>query len=266
MKFSIILQTNQRGTVLPINYQYPLSAAVYKIMEKGDAAYSAFLHEKGYGKGYKFFTFSDLDCRPYKREGDRLQLLNNEARLMVSFHLPEASQHFIKGLFMSQQLTIADQRSRIGFNVKSVETLPNPLALYEANEVMPVHLKPLSPIVTGVKNENGKYDFLSPEDSRFTESLLYNWREKIKANYDEETAKSAVLNLEVKRFKNSPKSRLVWIKAGTQQQTKIRGYTNFELEALAERRFLEVLMNCGTGLYNAMGMGCVGLLNDKKKV
>lgn len=60
MIFQLILNKNKSNAVIPINYQYPLSAAIYKILQKGDSEYAQFLHEEGYGKGYKFFTFSDL--------------------------------------------------------------------------------------------------------------------------------------------------------------------------------------------------------------
>lgn len=254
----------KRGEIIPVNYQYPLSAAIYKVIEKGDAAYSVFLHETGYGKGFKFFTFSDIRC-PFKIKGDRLLLLGHEVQFTISFHLPEASQNFIKGLFQSEQMDIADKKSRASFRVKSVEALPNPLAVCTEQEIVPVCLKPLSPVVAGVKNEKGYYDFLSPGHPGFISSLLYNWREKIKANYDEGTADHAVLSLQVNPLKNPPKSRLITIKADTPEETKIRGFVHFELEAIAERRFLEVLVNCGVGLYNGQGMGGVKAVKLEKK-
>lgn len=256
MQFKITLHRHSQMAILPINYQYPLSAAIYKIMEKADAEYANFLHEKGYGKGYKFFTFSDIKC-PFRIKDDRLHLLSKEMEFIISFHLPEASQHFIQGLFQSEQIDIADKKSKVTFQVKSVEALPNILSHFKENELLPMEIKPLSPIVAGVKNEKGNYDYLHPEDKRFAESLLFNWREKIKANYNDTTAKNAFLSMNVNLLKNPAKSRLITIKAGTPAETKIRGFINFQLNVHAEKRFLEILMNCGVGLYNAQGMGSV---------
>lgn len=62
MRFSITLRVKD-GILLLINYQYPLSAALYRIISKGDANYAQFLHEKGYGKkdkGFKLCAFSQL--------------------------------------------------------------------------------------------------------------------------------------------------------------------------------------------------------------
>lgn len=64
-----------RGTSLPVNYQYPLSSWIYKIIGAADAGYSAFLHEKGFSLGarkFKMFTFSQLDLRPYEISGERI--------------------------------------------------------------------------------------------------------------------------------------------------------------------------------------------------
>lgn len=257
MNFKLTIEGKQQQ-IIPINYQYPLSAALYKILEKGNEQYAEFLHDQGYGKGFKFFTFSQISC-PFKIDNDRLKLLSNSLTLMVSFHIPQAMESFIKGLFQSEQIEIADKKSKARFSVKSVESLPNILQQHKENEIVNVLLTPLSPVVSGLQNEKGNYDFLAPDDPRFTENLIFNWRSKISACYSEDVAASALLLIEVVPMRNPPKSRLITIKADTEQETKIRGWMNFELKVSAERRFLELLMNAGVGLYNAQGMGCVSI-------
>lgn len=259
MIFRIILSTKINDAFIPINYQYPLSAAIYKIIAKGDGEYANFLHERGYGKkdkGFKLFTFSQLNV-PFKIESDRLRLLSKEVQFQVAFHLPQAMESFVKGLFQSEQIDIADKKSKVSFVVQSIESLPNPLQDYKDNEMINVTLKPISPIVAGVQNEKGNYDFLSPEDPRFVESLIYNWRSKIATCYDQDTAAAALLMMEVNLKGYTPKSRLISIKADTEQATKIRGWMNYELKVTAEKRFVELLLNAGCGVYNAQGLGCV---------
>lgn len=95
MKFKVML-SRKFGKAIPVNYQYPLSAAIYRIVSKGDAEYARFLHETGYGKGFKLFTFSQLNV-PFEIEGDRLRLTSNEANFQVAFHLPQAMESFVKG-------------------------------------------------------------------------------------------------------------------------------------------------------------------------
>lgn len=262
MRFSITL-TVKEGDLIPINYQYPLSAALYRIIAKGDFEYARFLHEKGYGKkdkGFKLFTFSQLNT-PFNIEGDRMRLTSHEANFRVAFHLPQAMESFVKGLFQSEEIVIADKLSKVSFTVKSVESLPNKLQQFKDNEIVNISVMPLSPVVAGLQNEKGNYDFLSPEDSQFVESLVYNWRNKIATCYDLNTGSEALLMMEIMHMKNPPKSRLITIKADTDQETKIRGWMNFELKVTGEKRFVELLMNVGTGVYNSMGCGFVEVLN-----
>ncbi|HUZ57300.1 MAG TPA: CRISPR-associated endoribonuclease Cas6 [Hanamia sp.] len=258
MRLLLTLNSAKQKQLIPINYQYPLASAIYKILQSADAKYSAFLHEKGYGKGFKLFTFSDIKC-PFKIDGDRLILLSNKIELIVCFHLPKAAETFIKGLFMSQQIDIADNKSKTSFMVGQVESLASPLDQFKENDEVEILLKPLSPIVCGLKNEKGNYDFLSPADDRYEEMLFVNWEEKCKAVFEKEEAERIMANafIQVIFFINPPKSRLITIKANTDAETKIRGFNNFEFNIKGKKEAVELLVNSGVGLYNAQGMGCV---------
>jgi len=254
MRFRITLVSEDRDPVLPLNYSYPLSAVIYRILAKGNAEYASFLHETGYGKGFKFFTFSQVNV-PFRIDGDRMCLLKRELYFDVAFHLPQAMESFVKGLFQSEIVEIADKKSKACFLVKSVETLPNPLQKYKVTELVSLELTPVSPVVAGLKNDKGYYDFLSPADSRYVESLIFNWRNKIETSYDASTASAALLMMEVIPMRRPFKSRLITIKADTPQETQIRGWMNFRLKVTGERRFVDLLLNVGTGVYNSVGCG-----------
>lgn len=258
MRFRLTLQTVTKIAKIPVNYQYPLASAIYKILQNADAQYSSFLHETGYGKGFKLFTFSDIKC-PFKIDGDRLILLSNKIETVVCFHLPMAAEAFIKGLFLSQQIDIADRKSKTSFTVEQVESLASPLDLFQKDEEIEVLLRPLSPVVCGLKNENRNYTFLSPTDYRYEEMLFVNWKEKCKAVFENEAAEQIMANafIQVLFYKNPPKSRLITIKAGTDAETRIRGFNNFEIKMKGKKEAVELLLNSGVGLYNAQGMGCV---------
>jgi CRISPR-associated endoribonuclease Cas6 len=124
-------------------------------------------------------------------------------------------------------------------------------------------LEPLSPIVTGRKNEKGHYDFRSPEDADFTDCILHNWLEKYRAVYhaDESIIREikGQTKIKVQWYSHPPKKRLITIKEGTVEETRIRGYTKFRLLVTAPAEMLELAMGAGLGLYNGQGMGCVGV-------
>lgn len=265
MKFLLSLHNSLTSNqIIPINYQYPLSAAIYKILAKGDNDYAAFLHEKGYGKGYKMFTFSDLKGS-FKICKDRIHILSPIVEFTINFHISEASRTFIEGLFRSEEITLADSKSKARFTVMRVLSVPSIWKNNETdNQIVQKTVRTASAIVTGEKKENGQYNFLNPTDQRYTATLEYSWRNKVRALYDDETADNALLKVDVEYFQNPYRSRLVTIKAGTGEETRLKGYLNFKLKLTAEKRFVDVLLNSGAGVYNAQGMGCLEVVEDKR--
>jgi len=270
MRLKLTLQTLHKPAYLPFNYQYPLSAAIYKIIQSADAAFATFLHDTGYGSGhksFKLFTFSDIKT-PFIKNGDRMQLQTDSAELIVCFYIPEAAENFIKGLFLNQQLQIADFKSKTTFHINQVESQRELLSdgvmerLSERkSEGLKYLLQPLSPLVTGRKNDRGHYDYRSPQDEDFEDCLLHNWIEKAVAtqNADTDTLQNLKqkISVTVRLFAHPPQSRLITIKGGTNAETKIRGYTKFRLEVTAPGEMIELALGAGLGLYNAQGMGCM---------
>lgn len=266
MRLSLTLQAHDARPVIPINYQYPLSAAIYKVLDRADSEYAAFLHDTGYskhgsGKRFKLFTFSDLRVPFAPPNNDRLYLKSREARLVVCFQVPEAAENFVKGLFLHQELDIADKVSKARFTISQVEMLDSGLP---ADPHPTVLLQPLSPVVTGLKNERGHYDFRSPLDPDFTDCLRYNWIEKYLAAYPDASANAQELHdslkIEVQLLASPPQERRPIIKAGTPEETKLRGYMRFQLKVTGPREVLEVGLNAGISLYGSQGQNCVDII------
>jgi CRISPR-associated endoribonuclease Cas6 len=262
MRLKLTLQALHKPALLPFNYQYPLSAAIYKIIQSADAQFAAFLHDKGYGEGYKsfkLFTFSDIKTS-FIKNGDRMQLQTGEAELIVCFYVPAAAENFIKGLFLNQHLEIADFKSKTIFSVNQVESLPGTYSDQWHKKL----LQPLSPIVAGQKNSRGHYDYRSPLDDDFADCIIHNWIEKYRAagiSTNDPVDIIQNLSVAVKLFPYPPQQRLITIKAGTTAETKVRGYTKFRLEVTAPKEMLELALGAGLGLHNAQGFGCVEALN-----
>lgn len=241
---------------IPINYQYLLSAAIYKILEKGNVKYAKFLHDNGYGKGFKFFTFSQLYF-PFKRIEDYLVVQGNSVKLKLSFHIPNAAENFIKGLFQSENIYIGDGVHGMNLKVISIKTLKTWTESRDNRNIRQLDLVPSSPIVCGIKNERNNYDYLDPKDDMFFEALCANWRNKIATFFGDEIARDALLLVDRKNGQFNYKSKLISIKNRTKQETKIKGWYNFEFKITAEERFITLLYNAGAGLYNAQGMGFI---------
>ena len=263
MRFLLTLTTTKTNALLPFNYQYPVSAAIYKIIERADSVFAAFLHDSGYtngGKTFKLFTFSDIQT-PFVKNGDRMMLTTNNAELIVCFYMPQAAENFIKGLFMKQLLEITDRSSKAVFTVAGVEALSDGVIERSGDGVMSVMLQPLSPLVVGRKNERGHYDYRSPTDTDFTDGIVYNWMEKWGAVHDasevDMEALRKAISVEVKLWKCPPQQRLITIKAGTDAETKVRGYMKFDLMVTAPQKMLQLLLGSGAGIHNSIGLGCL---------
>jgi CRISPR-associated endoribonuclease Cas6 len=143
-----------------------------------------------------------------------------------------------------------------------VESCVSPLGQFKEDDEVEISLKPLSPVVCGLKNEKRNYDFLSPMDDRYEEMLFVNWEEKCKATFEKKEVDQVMAGafIQVFFFKNPPKSRLIAIKANTDAETKIRGFNNFKINVKGKKEAVELLLNSGLGLYNAQGMGCVEII------
>ena len=262
MRFLLQLTTRNIGQRLTFNYQYPLSAVIYKIISRADADYASFLHEQGYkhgNKSFKLFTFSDLKT-PFTRQENCMVMTTPNASLTVCFQVPDAAENFIKGLFINQQLDIANSDDKASFSVQQVIAEKTP-AFFDINEI---ELQPISPIVVGRLNERGNYDYVSPEEFDFTSLILNNLISKYAACYTVEEqelqALSGLVTIRLNFFKQPPRSRLIAIKNGTPAATQIRGFDKFRLRVKGPEKLIALALNAGIGMHNAMGMGCVEIV------
>ena len=115
----------QRGSnTLPINYQYPVAAWIYKTIHLANPEFSEWLHQHGYSyenRKFKLFTFSPIKFENYLIKGDRIIAQTPNCNITLSFLLPEAVKHFVSGCFKNQQFSLGDKTSRIDFEVQAIE-------------------------------------------------------------------------------------------------------------------------------------------------
>ena len=262
MRFQIKFRMSGKRQVLPLNYQYPLSSWIYKVLQKGDAELADFLHREGYKlenrKTFKLFTFSQLRFPKATlkviKGTDRMELWSRNAWLTVAFQLPQPAEKFVMGLFRDQQVTIGDRISQIEMEVESVEVVKE----VEINSET-VKIRCLSPIVVTEQKEGDIYEtYLSPLDENYNSLFFHNLLGKHKLFSDEfdsidPFAGSGGLDLEC--LTKNPKSKKQTIKAFTPQEVDVKGY-QFEFNLTAPAALIKTGLNSGFGAMNAMGFGC----------
>jgi CRISPR-associated endoribonuclease Cas6 len=261
MKLKLHFQLSGKRQLLPLNYQYPISSWIYKVMSAADAEFTNMLHEKGYqlenGKNFKLFCFSKLRF-PNKTwriipKSDRMEIWARNAFLEIGFQLPEQTEKFVIGLFKNQELTLGDKISQVNMQVGQVESLAgSPITS------SPTRLTTLSPLVLGLDTDEAVHEYYAtPLHKDYAEVFIKNLIEKHQAAGKEkismEDVKFKVLQLH-KNKKGEPKTELQSIKAHTTEETKVKGwYFYFELTAPAE--LIETGLNSGFGSMSSLGFG-----------
>ncbi len=245
----------RNGSLLPINYQYELSSWIYKVIERADAEYSDFLHNKGFqldGRRFKMFTFSQLDTRHYEILGNQIKLLGKEISFIIRFAVDSSLEHFITGLFMQQRFRLGDKNSTIDLEVVGAETVAPPFF----QQTMKYQC--LSPLCISRMREDNSAEYLSPENPDYGKLLAQNLARKSQALAGmTEPGRAALPDFHF-RLLNTPRKKGVHIKANTASHTQVVGYLfHFELTAPVELH--ELGYNAGFGEKNSMGFGCAGV-------
>lgn len=255
MRLLLTLQC-RKGSLIPLNYQYLISAWIYKVLGKANADFSYHLHNTGYaidGKQFKLFTYGRLEARPYEilsKQG-LMRVDSEEVKLMLSFWVDDAMQNFVMGLFQDQHIGIGNKLfAPVDFYIKQVQMLPKP-AFHTT-----MRYETVMGIVISQQKESDKYaQYLSPLDKDYQHLLLQNLAFKALAY-----GNPVSLNQNIAfNLLTSPKDKLITIKEGTAQETKIRAY-HYRFEFTAPIALQEAAYYAGFGEDNSQGLGMVNIV------
>lgn len=268
MRIKITFKLSGFRQVLPLNYQYPLSAWIYKVLQTNNSKFSDFLHEEGFRlenqKVFKLFTFSSLHFPEggwrILKGTDRMEIFSTEASLILSFMIPEVMENFVAGLFKDQKAEIGDRISKVEMEVRLVEMVQEQFPSEKET------IRALSPIVVTQDGEAQKQEkYLMPGqdeyDHLFFKNLIdkhHTWQrqmQKPETHFDPGS-------LHFRCLSEKPKSRLQTIKAFSDAEVKVRGYL-FDFEITATPELIKTGLESGFGAMNALGFGCGEGINRK---
>ena len=263
MIFQVTLQALERRTILPLNYQYALSAWIFRTLEQGDRDLALRLHDEGYAdahRRFKFYSFSELFPVKKAIEGDRLVLLHPDVRFSISFLADHAAQSMVLGLFRRAEPSFLGDRISGGrFAVRSVEM--QMLPRLEPDTVF----RTTSPAVFSLSDPNpdgspGKR-YLHPEEPGFVDQFAANLAAKYAVALREgllpglaTDLRDAPLNFEL--LSDHVKEKRIDLLRGQPGYTRVRGY-KFRFRLNAPEPVLQVALLAGVGEKNAMGFGGV---------
>jgi CRISPR-associated endoribonuclease Cas6 len=229
MRLRLTLRSLHSQSVIPIDYQYYLSSAIYRWIEISSPDFSKFLHDTGYStetlnRCFKHFCFSRLFIQNSRVVGSAIYLNGGSIHWLISMPIQEALHHLVIGLFEKQKFFI--DRKENEFCIEQVEALPDPI--WERQ----MKFKTLSPITVSIMQErNGKLlpRYLKADDPKLSESLRKNLLHRYESLYKElpnDTELKCTMDEEyIVRCGGVDKvSKLVTIKKGLPQESKVRGF------------------------------------------
>ncbi|MDP2208204.1 MAG: CRISPR-associated endoribonuclease Cas6 [Bacteroidota bacterium] len=261
MRIKLTLKALEKSPAIPINYQYPLSAAIYKILNKAEPQFAELLHSKGYptthNRRFKFFTFSKLFFKYPAKVNKNVLLLDStdQPQLQVtSFFDNTFIQNFIIGIFETQELPIGLRDvCHTTFKIELVESLPEP----ELNGDL--KCTALAPISVSVKSANNQPDYLLALDNRLSKAIKDNLIWKYKTIYETEPQDNnlifAVDEEYIHRRGGEAKvSKLITIKENEPEETRLKAFiAPFKLSGSKE--LIQIAYRCGIGEKNSLGFG-----------
>lgn len=254
MRFELQLNRSTKHRMLPMNYQYYISAWIYKVLMAADRDFAIFLHDHGYGKSdtklYKLFCFSRLNFgKPILWTEKKLfEISEHEIFFKISFDVHEAARNFIKGLFLNQELYLGDKFNGIDFQVNSVEILPVPLF----EPTMQYHLQ--TPWVVSFQPDGAKYPkYLQPDDEDFERLAIKHLCEKFNNTKAPQTIDPTQVSL--KRTSDFKKSGIV-LKPGTREESKVIG-SLFSFQLTAPLELHQMIFGAGVSEKSSSGFGWV---------
>jgi len=124
MRFNLNLSlTDRNRNVLPINYQYELSAWIYRVIHQSNPVFAEWLHNRGFSNDhlqFRLFTFSNLLVPQDEITGDRMIIQSDQIKLVISTLPEETLQHFIAGIFRNREFILGDRICSAGFRINSI--------------------------------------------------------------------------------------------------------------------------------------------------
>lgn len=261
MRIQITLSPLNREYRIPLNYQYPLSASIYKLMSDSSPEFIEWLHQTGYknanGKPYKMFTFSKLFTNSIDKSqlGQSILASSGDIGFFFSSALDEKiTLSLISGILKSSEIRIgAKNLPESVFKIKDVTIEPDP----EFKNLMTY--KMLSPTCVSIYNGK-KISYLQPSDDTTFERLADNLKNKYEVHFGEDYADEITIQ---PNMVNRHKSKLITIKQNTANEGHISCFETF-IKIQATPKMQQLAYNVGIGERNSMGFGCLGIIEGNQ--
>ncbi len=241
------------GDYIDINYQYALAAWVYRILNKCDTNVTSFLHDKGFSftetdnRRYKFFTLSNLNIPKYRVEGRKIYIQSFHISFIFSTYINEIGYNFIKGIMSDR-----------GFYIGKYLKVGNIEALKETEIKSGMTFRTISPVFV---QHNSIHLHPLEHKEIYSASIHKNLTSKYNVFY---STHKDFMPTSIKVI-SKVKTKILSIKEGRETGTRIKANL-FTFKIKGDPELIEIGYKSGFGQNNAMGFGCVEIVDSPKPV
>ena len=231
------------GTFLPFNYNAFANAMILEKIKFADSEYAQEIHDS---RGFKFFTFSNIQISQRKVDKERggLVILSDTVSLFLSSPRERFIKAFLSGILSRPRIILGSAE----FELEGAMALAQP-GFLTGRAVF----RTMTPIVASTMREMGgklrTWD-LMPHDTQFYNNIRNNMLSKYKELYGKLLEDTTMRIKVIKQLR--PK--------------RIRVKNEFHVgcmmvfEASGSRELLELAYECGIGERNSMGFGMVEVI------
>lgn len=240
MRAKLVLDCGE--VLLPYNYNYHLSSAIYSAFEEADPGLADYLHRSD---EIKLYTFSRLLAQDREKREEGL-LIRPPVHLYVSTGKELIMKTGVEGSLSKGKLRVGD----IEFQIRSIEILEEPDFSRAEDEF--IEGKTLSPVNTTTKRKKDgelKSWDLYPNELQFYENLRRNLLKKYEMIHKEKP-EDRYLDLDIG---DDFKPERIQIR-----NTMHRAST-FHFRVRGSPELIKTAYDCGLGEKNSMGFGCIDL-------
>jgi len=267
LRLKLSLSTLQNST-LSVNFNYALSAAIYKYLHFSSPEFSSFLHNKGYvtnGKSYKLFSFA-LRFNDFTISNNKIFINNSKAELFITSPIvDDFIKNFILSSFNKGEFEIFAEGINTKFFIELMEAIPD--KDFNKKE----KFKLLSPLVLStVKEFEGKqsqyylryYDDINIIERVFNQNLFNKYKLIFNKEYKDEPLKfewdTNFINKRISHKKRITK-KITIPKPKNIRINLIGNVAPFYLSGNPE--LIKIGYDCGFGQNNSLGFGMAEVIN-----
>lgn len=265
LRIKIFLKSLSKEFAIPINYNYALSSALYRIFYESSPEFAQWLHNQGYvskdGKRLKLFTFSRLFVRNARVVDNVIQGVDGCWFLFSSPFDATVVENLLVGVFKRSRIVIANRYAEGKFKISKIEQIVSPRFSNDMRYIM------LSPTVASkVERFEGKLreHYYRADEAGVEKALEENLLRKFEIVYKREYTKELGIELDREYIETKggaeAVSKMVVIAEGSYNETKVKSFL-CPIRIVGDVEIQKVAYECGIGKKNGLGFGMLDVVD-----